>query len=939
MKALKVLWRPREQAECSLFSIEYQEKVMIVTIKKDENLQGEPMAFALMERVSKRILRFPVRGDRGKGLLIADVSVEHYLDDLITGVWDAYLELGKEGNAKKFRVRDKITDVMEIPPFYVKTTNKSFLPYSTIKGNLSFKCDASKATMKINIFTLEDNGVLTFSGNFNVPSWKIRDAKQVKKELILKSKNQEISVRLTKGKAVSQDDPTHFEARLDWKDKEFSQLEGQSIECSVKFTYEQKEMVLPVSIPPLNEMNQSAVFETSKGIKKLLISREEKDGTMAILLTTETVQAEIDAIYSETGEIVMLGRVVSSDEEPSNISQDALIVLKNRDTEEEYTFETKIVQSAFKYTFNIEDLIHKGLFTHGIWDLYLLINDQNIRLVTRLDGITNKQKFLSIPQQLVKDKEGKLFAVKPYYTLHEEVSIFCRDYINVKSIERVSIEKNRLKIRGKLNIQPPNKDFPSSIEGRIKINGGYGRKYEIPVIWDTKKTGKSKLEFQFELSGDTNSIEPDEMLKDINFDLIDCEITLGDGIIPFMMNIDPAKVIVTLEDRIRHSAKYKNVLAKWGQRLYKVCHRVLPVHTNTFIFQSFHGKSYSCSPKAIYEEMVEQKRDFKAVWVLNQLKQEVPGNAVIVRPHSLKYYYYMATAKFFINNGNFPDFYEKRTNTVHLQTWHGTPLKKLGYDIDPNSPSYAENTSPQISRRNARWDYLIGPNQYTSDILKRAFKFEKEMLDVGYPRNDIFYKPGISEKAENIKKKLTIPKNKKVILYAPTWRDYDFHNGNQHKPYEFKFDLQRFQEKFGEEYVLLLRLHYRDATRIKIKGYENFIYNVSSYDDIQELYLISDLLITDYSSVMFDYANLGRPIIFFTYDLKRYGSQVRGFYMDFEAEAPGPIVLNEEQLFHNIKHIDKVKKLYKQRYKQFQEKFCHLEDGQASSRTLEALLK
>ncbi|MGQ0441614.1 CDP-glycerol glycerophosphotransferase family protein, partial [Bacillus sp. B-TM1] len=125
--------------------------------------------------------------------------------------------------------------------------------------------------------------------------------------------------------------------------------------------------------------------------------------------------------------------------------------------------------------------------------------------------------------------------------------------------------------------------------------------------------------------------------------------------------------------------------------------------------------------------------------------------------------------------------------------------KILGFDIDPNSPSYAENTSPALLRRNERWDYLIGPNNYTSKILKRAFNFEKTMLDVGYPRNDIFYNKDIDKKSDEIKKKLNIDPKKKIILYAPTWRDYDFHNGNQHKPYEFKFDLNKFKEKFGEE--------------------------------------------------------------------------------------------------------------------------------------------
>src|SRR5690606_3354637 len=121
---------------------------------------------------------------------------------------------------------------------------------------------------------------------------------------------------------------------------------------------------------------------------------------------------------------------------------------------------------------------------------------------------------------------------------------------------------------------------------------------------------------------------------------------------------------------------------------------------------------------------------------------------------------------------------------IHIQTWHGTPLKKLGFDIDPSSPSYKENTSEQLIRRNKRWDYLVAPNEYTGAILRRAYLFKKKMLNVGYPRNDIFYKSEHykSEIVKRTKEYLNIPLNKKVILYAPTWTDNEFHEGQANEP-------------------------------------------------------------------------------------------------------------------------------------------------------------
>lgn len=956
MKVLEKLWLPTEQSKCFLYNIQYQRTNMDIVLKFDESLKGSTAFFTLNERTTKQTLKFPIAGnyaEESTSLLNVSIPLNKHIDHFTKGVWDAYLQIETGGSVRKVRVKDQLTDSIEVPPFYIKGSNKSFAPYSTVKGNLSFKCEDSKAILKIEAITLEENGVLKLSGYFLVPSWNVKKEKDMKKQLVFRSgdENEEVKIEIKNvkrtdvtalyGQAGGNYDWTGFDLELDFQHNSYGLPNDKSTEIFIKMEHNKQNIMLPLTIPPSTVFNKAAAFQTDEGIKKIFINVDEEKHVIALLVTKEDLQAEVDAIYSDNGEIILFGRVITRDEGQQVSFHKSSIVIKKRHSNEEYEFGIDIIQSGYSYTFDINKLLADGMFTEGIWDLYLRIEGRLYRLVTRLDGITNKQKLVSIPQQMLSNPEGKVFAIKPYYTLHEEVSIFCRDYLAVKSIEKVELDKGILSITGKLNIQPPNEDFPATVAGSLIIKGKYGKKYHLPVRWQIEKTGKTKLEFQFTVLADLNAQglteEGNSLLQDINFDLIRCEIHLENGIVPFTMNVDPEKVVVTLEDRLKQTAKYKERLSKWGIRLYQLCNKLLPINEKAIIFQSFHGKSYSCSPKALYEEMLAEGRNIKAVWVLNNLKQELPGNPVLVRPRSLKYYYYMAISKYFINNGNFPDFYEKREEAVHLQTWHGTPLKKLGFDIDPNSPSYAENTSPALLKRNERWDYLIGPNEYTSTILKRAFKFEKHMLDVGYPRNDIFYKANIEGKAEEIKKKINIPTDKKVILYAPTWRDYDFHNGNQHKPYEFKFDLKKFREKFGDEYVLLLRLHYRDATRIKVEGFEGFVYNVSSYDDIQELYLISDLLITDYSSVMFDYSNLSRPIIFFTYDLARYGSQVRGFYFDFQKEAPGPIVLNEAQLFHAIENMDKVQMKYSQRYKNFRDKFCHWEDGRASKRTIDTV--
>ena len=250
-------------------------------------------------------------------------------------------------------------------------------------------------------------------------------------------------------------------------------------------------------------------------------------------------------------------------------------------------------------------------------------------------------------------------------------------------------------------------------------------------------------------------------------------------------------------------------------------------------------------------------------------------------------------------------------------------------DIYSADPNYKRNFYMQ----SRRWDYLISANQYSTEIFKRAFLFEKEMLEYGYPRNDILYQKNNKEDILEYKKKLNLPLDKKVILYAPTWRDDEFYGAGRYK-FSLKLDLDKMKENFEKDYVILLRMHYFIADSLDLEPYHGFAYDFSNYDDIAELYLVSDILITDYSSVFFDYANLKRPILFFAYDLEKYRDKLRGFYLDIENDVPGPILKTTEEVVSAIRNIDKVKKSYERKYESFYNKFCSWDDGRASERTV-----
>ena len=168
---------------------------------------------------------------------------------------------------------------------------------------------------------------------------------------------------------------------------------------------------------------------------------------------------------------------------------------------------------------------------------------------------------------------------------------------------------------------------------------------------------------------------------------------------------------------------------------------------------------------------------------------------------------------------------------------------------------------------------------------------------------------------------------------------YDEYYGKGQYKFKLKLDLEMMKEELGDEYVILLRTHHYIADALDVTGVEDFAYNLSKYDDITEIYLISDICITDYSSVFFDYANLKRPMLFYTYDIDKYRDVLRGFYIDMEKELPGPLVYSTKEVIDQIKHLDEMNQKYAQRYEVFYDKFCSIDDGNASQRAVEAVFK
>jgi CDP-glycerol glycerophosphotransferase len=366
---------------------------------------------------------------------------------------------------------------------------------------------------------------------------------------------------------------------------------------------------------------------------------------------------------------------------------------------------------------------------------------------------------------------------------------------------------------------------------------------------------------------------------------------------------------------------------------------LLPARKYSIVFESFLGKQFSDNPRAIYEYMKEHYPEYKLYWSVDpRFIDNFKDKGVNIVPRlSIKWLLIMASAKYWVSNSRMPLWIPKPKHTVYLQTWHGTPLKKLAADMDDvfMPGTNIENYKRNFLKESANWDYLISPNPYSTEIFRRAFAFKKEMIESGYPRNDFLYNANNEKEILALKKKYQIPTDKKVILYAPTWRDDQYFEKGKYK-FDLKLDLKHMQEQLGDQYIVLLRLHYLIANHIDVSEYKGFAFDFSHHEDIRELYMVSDLLITDYSSVFFDYANLKRPMIFFVYDIEDYRDRLRGFYFDFEEKAPGPLVKTTEEVIEEINKLEKNKRLPKN-FDEFYETFCSWEDGNATKRVVETV--
>ncbi|MCX4823490.1 CDP-glycerol glycerophosphotransferase family protein [Streptomyces sp. NBC_01142] len=355
---------------------------------------------------------------------------------------------------------------------------------------------------------------------------------------------------------------------------------------------------------------------------------------------------------------------------------------------------------------------------------------------------------------------------------------------------------------------------------------------------------------------------------------------------------------------------------------------------DTVLFSSFDGRQYSDSPRAVHEELLRRESGFACLWVVRDQQAALPAGARAVEYGGNEWHEALATSRAVVTNTQLPQWFERGRDQFVVQTWHGTPLKRIGRDLlgtsQANRP-YIES----LPQRAGQWNLLVSPNRFSTPILRRAFGYEGEVIESGYPRNALLHAEDRHKVAASVRERLDIPEGKKVVLYAPTWRE-DRPKGSGYA-LDLRLDLTAARAALGDSHVLLVRRHYLVTDRLPETG--GFVRDVSRYPDVAELMLVSDALVTDYSSLMFDFAQTGRPMLFHTYDLEHYRDTLRGFYFDFENRAPGPLLPGSPELIEALRDPAAATAGHARAYDAFREVFCDLDDAGAAAAVADRVLR
>jgi CDP-glycerol glycerophosphotransferase len=355
-----------------------------------------------------------------------------------------------------------------------------------------------------------------------------------------------------------------------------------------------------------------------------------------------------------------------------------------------------------------------------------------------------------------------------------------------------------------------------------------------------------------------------------------------------------------------------------------------PVDPDLAVFAAYWYTAFACNPRAIYEALRRLCPHVRTVWVVNRAHESaMPPDVAHVVAGTREYVRLVARAKWFVNNVGFPEQIVKREEAVRVHTHHGTPVKTMGLHLRDALIAGEKTDFERQRRRWARWDYSITQNRFTTLEWARAYPGSYETLEVGYPRNDVLAR-ATEDDVRRAREKLGIQSNRFTVLYAPTHREYV-------RGFLCPLDIERLAERLGAEYLVLSRMHYLEPhSRSGGPRADRSVRDVSGHPSIEELFLAADALVTDYSSVVFDYAVLDRPIVIHAPDWEIYRT-LRGTYFDLLLEPPGVVAREEDEIADAFTSGRAAAGEAAALRAAFRERFCTLEDGRAAERVVRAV--
>ena len=382
--------------------------------------------------------------------------------------------------------------------------------------------------------------------------------------------------------------------------------------------------------------------------------------------------------------------------------------------------------------------------------------------------------------------------------------------------------------------------------------------------------------------------------------------------------------------------KLRTSLGRRVHRAYYAFQRRLPLRPDLAVYSAYWDRGVSCNPAAVHAKARELAPHIKGVWIVRPgaVASLPPGTDHVV-PRSRRYWWLLARATYFVNNVNFPDHLVKRPGQRHVMTHHGTPLKTMGLDQQPYPAAAARTDFAKMLRRSHRWDFSVTSNPHSAEVWDRAFPCGYEDVPAGYPRNDRLSTATPEEKAR-LRARLGVPEGRTALLYAPTMRDY-------RKGYVPHLDLERLCAALGEGWTLLVRTHYfygRDGTLRELHD-RGLVTDVSRHPSVEDLCIASDGLVTDYSSLMFDYAVLDRPLVIHAPDWETYRDS-RGVTFDLlsgrPGETPGTVTRTEDELAWALRSGAWRGPEQEALRAAFRRRFCPYDDGRAAERVVRRVL-